>query len=232
METHTLFGFLPVFLDLVLRVGIAMLCGFAIGLERKMRSKEAGIRTHTIVAIGSCLLMIVSKFGFYDLVSFGDPARIVAQVVSGIGFLGGGIIVYTKGSLHGLTTAAGIWTTAGIGIAIGTGLTVMIILAIVVTVLVIITHLLFLLPLNLFKVKSHYTVVIKFMANNEAIEQIKEILPCGKIEKTSLAKVPTTDEMQGCMVLRTSSNLQEDEWKSKLIELPFIQSIEWTKEEI
>ena len=146
---HVLFGTLPPWVDVILRVVLAGICGFGIGFERKMRSKEAGIRTHTIVAMGSCLMMILSKYGFGDVQSTGDAARIVAQVVSGIGFLGGGIIVYTKGSLHGLTTAAGVWTTAGVGMAVGTGLTPMIILAGVVTLLVICTHLLFRLPITL-----------------------------------------------------------------------------------
>ena len=95
---HVAFGFLPPWLDMIIIIAVAGICGFGIRFERKMRSKEAGIRTHTIVAMGSCLMMILSKYGFGDVQSTGDAARIVAQVVSGIGFLGGGIIVYTKGT--------------------------------------------------------------------------------------------------------------------------------------
>lgn len=104
----------------------AVVCGAAIGIERTLRQKEAGIRTHIIVALGSALIMIVSKYGFFDIVGFADHvnldgARLAAQVVTGISFLGAGIIVY-KGTVKGLTTAAGVWTTAGIGLAAGAGM--------------------------------------------------------------------------------------------------------------
>ena len=114
--------------DYLLRVFAAVLAGFAIGYERKTRSKEAGVRTHTLVCMASALMMIISKYGFVDQVvgeggiRGADGARIAAQIVSGIGFLGAGIIVYRKDTLHGLTTAAGIWATAGIGLAVGAGM--------------------------------------------------------------------------------------------------------------
>ena len=98
----------------------SIVLGFFIGLERKTRAKEAGVRTHTIVCFGSCLLMIISKYGFSELQS--DASRIAAQIVSGIGFIGAGMIVYRKNVVHGLTTAAGVWATAGIGMACGAGL--------------------------------------------------------------------------------------------------------------
>jgi len=112
------------------RLAIAVACGFLIGFERKRRSKDAGIRTHIIVCFASALMMIISKYAFSDLVGGAlgakeaDPARVAAQVVSGIGFLGAGIIFYRRDLLHGLTTAAGVWATAGIGLAIGAGLVV------------------------------------------------------------------------------------------------------------
>ena len=110
------------------RVVIAGLCGIIIGYERKSRAKEAGIRTHCIVACAAALMMIVSKYGFADLANdaFGtkgvDPARIAAQVVSGVGFLGAGMIFVQRQTIKGLTTAAGMWATAGIGMAIGAGM--------------------------------------------------------------------------------------------------------------
>ncbi|MBR3840004.1 MAG: MgtC/SapB family protein [Erysipelotrichales bacterium] len=112
--------------DLVLRLVISIGCGMLIGNERKNRSKEAGIRTHIIICLGSCLMMIVSKYGFSDLIFADgakyDPARIAAQVVSGIGFLGAGMILVKRQTISGLTTAAGMWATSGVGIAIGSGL--------------------------------------------------------------------------------------------------------------
>ncbi|ABR33852.1 MgtC/SapB family protein [Clostridium beijerinckii] len=113
-------------LDYLLRLFIAAICGMAIGYERKNRMKEAGIRTHFIVAIGAALIMIISKYGFQDQIGWLnmslDPSRIAAQVVTGVGFLGAGIIFMQKQTIVGLTTAAGVWATAAIGLAIGSGL--------------------------------------------------------------------------------------------------------------
>lgn len=229
---HVLFGALPPWVDVILRVVLAGICGFGIGFERKMRSKEAGIRTHTIVAMGSCLMMILSKYGFGDVQSTGDAARIVAQVVSGIGFLGGGIIVYTKGSLHGLTTAAGVWTTAGVGMAVGTGLTPMIILAGVVTLLVICTHLLFRLPITLFRTRTYHTVVVKFKAEEGAIDKIKGIFKSCTVEKMNLSRVVGEAELEGKVVFRTADNIDDNAWKKTLEDMPFIKFIEYNEEEI
>lgn len=105
----------------VLRIIVAILCGCMIGYERTSRSKGAGLRTHAILALGSSLIMIVSKYGFFDM-NIGDGSRIAAQVVSGIGFLGAGVIFVKHGTVSGLTTAAGMWVTSGIGLCIGSGL--------------------------------------------------------------------------------------------------------------
>jgi len=104
-----------VYADFILRLFVAGVMGVLIGLEREYRAKEAGYRTHFLVALGSALMMIVSQYGFADVLEKDlvrlDPSRIAAQVVSGIGFI-----------VRGLTTAAGIWATAGIGLAIGAGM--------------------------------------------------------------------------------------------------------------
>lgn len=116
-------------LQMIFRILLAALCGIFIGMERRNRAKEAGIRTHCVVACGAALMMVISKYGFFDMVEFLeltgtklDPARIAAQIVSGVGFLGAGIIFIQKKTVTGLTTAAGIWATSGIGMAIGAGL--------------------------------------------------------------------------------------------------------------
>lgn len=121
-----------VYLELVLRIVVAAVCGILVGLERTRRFKDAGVRTHSIVACTAAIMMIVSKYGFADMEVAGtffagtrgtDPARIAAQIVSGISFLGVGIIYRDKHfSTKGLTTAAGIWAVAGIGMAVGAGL--------------------------------------------------------------------------------------------------------------
>ncbi len=112
--------------ELVFRIALAGFCGALIGFERMNRLKEAGIKTHTVVALGSALIMVVSKYGFMDIYNalgtLNDPGRIAAQIVTGIGFLGAGMILIKKQTVSGLTTAAIIWTTSGIGMTIGSGL--------------------------------------------------------------------------------------------------------------
>lgn len=112
--------------ELLVRIFLGMVCGFFIGYERKNRNKEAGVRTHVIVCMAAALLIIISKYGFFDVVIHdgidADASRVAAQIVSGVGFLGAGMIFVKKEMVSGLTTAAGIWATAGIGMAIGSGL--------------------------------------------------------------------------------------------------------------
>lgn len=116
--------------EFLLRVVLAAFCGAAIGYERKSRGKGAGIRTHLIVALASALMMVVSKYGFSDAakIAFGeadfrhDPSRIASQIVTGVGFLGAGMIYFNRKAVRGLTTAAGVWATCGIGMALGSGM--------------------------------------------------------------------------------------------------------------
>ena len=124
--------------EFVLRLFVAAMLGGVIGLEREYRAKEAGFRTHFLVALGSGLFMILSQFGFddvlghYEKVSL-DPSRIASQVVTGIGFIGAGTIIFQKHVVRGLTTAAGLWVTSAIGMTAGAG---MYVLSIATTVLV------------------------------------------------------------------------------------------------
>lgn len=135
--------------NLIFRMLVACVCGVIIGYERKNRAKEAGVRTHCIVACTSAMMMIISKYGFFDLVSGNyfpgadiklDPSRMAAGIVTGIGFLGSGMIYIQRGAMKGLTTSAGVWATLGIGMAFGAG---MYIIGIAATVLVLLTQFLF-----------------------------------------------------------------------------------------
>ena len=108
------------YMELTIRLTLALLLGGAIGIEREYRAKEAGFRTHFLVALGSALFCLVSQLGFG--VDLQDSSRVAAQVVSGIGFLGAGTIIFQKNVVRGLTTAAGLWVTAAIGLACGTGM--------------------------------------------------------------------------------------------------------------
>jgi putative Mg2+ transporter-C (MgtC) family protein len=164
-------------IDFIIRIGVAGLLGAMIGIEREIRSKEAGLKTHFLVAVGSALIMVVSKYAFSDVVfedhTSLDPSRIAAQVVSGVGFLGAGTIIIQKQAVKGLTTAAGLWATAGIGLAIGAG---MYVVGVGATILVLIGleivsrifKLRFLFPQNI-------TVQI-CMNKHEAVQQILETL--------------------------------------------------------
>ena len=107
------------FAEMVLRLVLSGALGGLIGAEREYRGKVAGTRTHLLVALGSALMLLVSQHGFGGQ---GDPGRIAAQIVSGIGFIGAGAIMVDRQSVHGLTTAAGIWVSAGIGMATAAGL--------------------------------------------------------------------------------------------------------------
>ncbi len=110
--------------DILLRLLVALVLGSLLGLERERLERAAGLRTHALVAVGACLVMIVSAFGFADAVTpertvVLDPSRIAAQVVSGIGFLGAGVIIFRKNTVSGLTTAASVWAAAAVGLACG-----------------------------------------------------------------------------------------------------------------
>ncbi len=110
-------------LDLTLRLVVALLLGAAIGWERELQRMPAGFRTHALVALGSAIFTVISAHGFTGPGS--DPTRIAAQIVSGIGFLGGGAILHHGGTVRGLTTAASLWAVAAVGMAAGAGLYVM-----------------------------------------------------------------------------------------------------------
>lgn len=158
-------------LDLIL----AAFLGFFIGLERKFRYKEAGIRTHTIVSVGAALMMIISRHAFGN---DADTARVAAQIVAGVGFLGAGIIVYKKNVVHGLTTAAGVWTTAGVGMACGGGLWL---IAIIATAILILIQ--WFLHRKIFRGKKLFSIKIVFVQITDEREQIKQLFDIERYNK-------------------------------------------------
>lgn len=147
---------------------LSVVLGFIIGFERKIRFKEAGIRTHTIVCAGSALMMIISKYAFTGA----DSARVAAQIVTGVGFLGAGMIVYRKNEVRGLTTAAGVWATAGVGMACGGRLYVV---AIGAAIIIISAQCLFHLPFKVFHSKRFYAVKIEFVQSENENLIIKRL---------------------------------------------------------
>ncbi len=172
MQFPTVLELLIMNWDIIIRLAVALVLGGTIGAEREYRSKDAGFRTHFLVALGSALFTIVSMCGFSE--GGADSSRVAAQIVSGIGFLGAGTIIFQRNIIRGLTTAAGLWVTAAVGMACGTG---MYALAIITTLLVLLGLEVinkFVLPIR----TSH--IHIAFRSTNEslakiAVEQIKDI---------------------------------------------------------
>ena len=117
---------MPADTELIGRLALTLVLAAAVGLERELRQKSAGLRTHTLVGVGAALFAIAGGYGFWDVVGVDgvslDPSRVAAQVASGIGFIGGGLIFGRRDAVRGLTTAAGVWVTAAIGLAAGAGL--------------------------------------------------------------------------------------------------------------
>ena len=209
---------------LIIKIIISVICGIIIGYERENRNKDAGTRTHGIVALGSCLCMILSAYGFPESNNI-DPTRIAAQVVSGIGFLGAGIIFVRKDrNISGLTTAAGIWTTAIIAMVIGSG---MIMLGILSTFLIIILQWL----LSKLKIKSILfgeqvfyitTLNTDFELDNLMLllENINaEIL---YLEMEKIGKIETELEI----VIGLPENINKWQLTNELIELEGVKSVE------
>ncbi|WP_100012615.1 MgtC/SapB family protein [Lentibacillus sediminis] len=153
---------------MMVRVLVALVLSGVIGFEREMNNHSAGFRTHILVGVGACLMMLLSLFGFvefmeeYDNVRF-DPARIPSYVISGIGFLGAGTIIVYGGTIRGLTTAASIWTVAGIGLVVGAGMYG----PAVFTTLIILLSLVFLNNFEKMFTKSRSSSMIEIVALND-----------------------------------------------------------------
>lgn len=171
--------------ELMLRLVLACILGIAVGFERTNRNKMAGIRTHAVVMFGSALIMIVSKYGFSDVVAY-DGSRIASQIVSGVGFLGAGMIfVKDDKSISGLTTAAGIWAATGIGMCVGAG---QYMLAITSTVLLILMQ--ELLHRVRFLSHAHYHMNVEIYVKKEM--DIDELQKCLKKEKAVIEALSIT----------------------------------------
>lgn len=178
---------------LVMRMILAAVCGGFLGYERKHRGKSAGIRTHLVVATASALMMIVSKYGFTDMANIlaearFDPSRIAAGIVTGIGFLGAGMIYIHRTTPQGLTTAAGIWATSGIGMAIGSGLYVV---GIAATLFIYLSQLILHKNLRIMRATKEETVSLIIEDSEEAVIYIRHLLEENdmQIENFSLKKL-------------------------------------------
>lgn len=201
----------------LIRVVFACLCGGAIGIERTLRQKDAGFRTHTIVALGAALIMVISKYGFFDLMeafpgteSFRvDASRIASNVITGVSFLGAGMIFANGSSIKGLTTAAGIWATAAVGMAIGAGLYMT---GVITTLLVIVIQIVFHTFLIGFdRVLANdisHDMVVRITQSPEAINRFKEAL--AKQAITVVSTNVTADKDSFVLVMSVKSNKHTD----------------------
>lgn len=177
--------------DYAFRILLAGACGAVIGYERINRMKEAGIRTHLIVCMASSLMMIVSKYGFFDVLAMGgeavklDPSRVASGIVTGVGFLGAGMIFINKQNqnVRGLTTSAGIWATVGIGMAVGSG---MYALGIFATVVIILAQILLHKNLRWLHVPQSEQIVLEIKDRSSSVDFVKGILSRHKVEVKSM----------------------------------------------
>lgn len=202
-----------------MNVLVAVILGFAIGYERKLRYKEAGIRTHTIVCAGSALMMVVSKYGFGG--EQADAARVAAQIVAGVGFLGAGIIVYRKHEVHGLTTAAGVWATAGVGMAAGAGLYI---IAAGATVILIGVQCIFHIKCKFFQTKKYFQVKICFVSDGSDNDTIKNIFQTDRFNRLTIER--KGEETVYHATLNTDKEYSSQRLGEIMAEYPFIRSIE------
>ncbi len=202
----------------LLSLVVATVLGYAIGFERKLRLKEAGVRTHSIVAAGSCLIMLVSKFGFEGA----DSARVAAQIVSGIGFIGAGMILYKQQAVQGLTTAAGIWTTAGVGMAVGAG---MYFLAVGGTIIIILAQCIFHLPFKAFKKKHFFQMKITYYCTGDEQEEIKDVFKISHFQKINISK--TEDgRLRHVIYITTDLFFLGKDINEIMRKYPYIESVE------
>ena len=203
-----------VLLDLLLSLAL----GFLIGFERKLRSKEAGIRTHTIVCFGSALMMLVSKYAFDGTA---DSSRVAAQIVSGIGFLGAGMIVYRQHEVRGLTTAAGVWATAGIGMACGGELYV---IAVGATFLLIFVQGVLHLKVPVLQQKKTYAVNIVFVQSTDENIKIKQLFGIARFNKLIIHR--ENGQMIHSATLTTEKEFSATALNEIMESSPFILSLE------
>ena len=196
---------------------LSVLMGFIIGFERKVRFKEAGIRTHTIVCVGSALMMIVSKYAF----DVADEARVAAQIVTGVGFLGAGMIVYRKNEVRGLTTAAGVWATAGVGMACGGGLYI---IALGATLVIIAAQCLFHLPFKVFHSKRFYAIKIEFIQKEQENLMIKSFFGVDRFNHLVIRR--ENDQVIYSATLNTDKEFSSSKLNKIMLENDFILGIE------
>ncbi len=194
-------------IEIVLKILLAAMLGGIIGLERELSHKEAGLRTNILIAVGSALITVLS-FRIAARTAGSDPARLAAQIVSGIGFLGAGAIIQARFAVHGLTTAATIWTVAAIGIAVGSGFYL---LAFLVTLLVVFVLTVFKLLLDLIeKQKRNYVYLITTEERASLLVDLRRLLTELSIRYSSARLNRRDGSYEFEIIFATSENKNRD----------------------
>ena len=215
-------------LEYLLRIVLAAVCGGAIGFERERRSKSAGIRTHIIVALSAALMMVVSKYGFVDVIGLGglslDASRVAAGVVTAIGFLGVGVIFTHGRTVSGVTTAAGLWATVGVGIAVGAGLYVT---GGVATVLIVLFQVILHRSSPLVKTQRTGTVVLELSEAESDPAEVRRLLEerVSAVEGVRVTRLADGRAEVKCDVLFPAGYTAEDILRT-LKGMPAIRSVE------
>ena len=186
------------YLSIIVRVLLAAMIGSLIGLERESKNRPAGFRTYTLVSVGACLVMMTNQYMF-NLYQSGDPARLGAQVISGIGFLGAGTILVTRNNqVRGLTTAAALWASACVGLALGTGFYVGALVVGGVLLLVMIL----LRPLNhVMQRKSGFMRLYAHFGNSDDIDSFLRECKTEKVAVNDMHPLMQKDEDKGGIVV-------------------------------
>jgi len=193
--------------DILLKILLAAMLGGIIGLERELSHKEAGLRTNILIAIGSTLITVLS-FKIAALTQTADPARLAAQIVSGIGFLGAGAIIQARFAVHGLTTAATIWTVAAIGIAIGSGFYLLAFLVAIFVVVVLTVFKLLLAVLE--KQKQIYIYLITTEEKASLLVDLRQVLTELNIRYSSARLNRRDGSYEFEIIFNTSENKNRD----------------------
>lgn len=232
MDWETVLQWLLTQGDYAIRLLLAGACGAVIGYERISRMKEAGIRTHLIVCMTSSLMMIISKYGFFDVLTINeaiklDPSRVASGIVTAVGFLGAGMIFINKQSqnVRGLTTSAGIWATVGIGMAIGSG---MFALGIFATLTILLAQVLLHKNIKWLHVPQSEQIILEIKDRSSSVDFVKSILKRHKIE----VKTIKITRLDGDYIdLEALVKIPDDFDKAKIMELfqsnPDIRMVEF-----
>ena len=214
--------------ELFFRLLFACLCGGMIGLERSIRRKDAGIKTHIILALGAALFMIVSQYGFGDLALTpeyrADASRIASNIVTGVSFLCAGVIFVRGASVKGLTTATGIWTCAGIGMAAGAGMYTITLLS---TILILIIQLLLAGPSA--KIETHYYVEVDISLPKETSTEdiIKEISAITKSSPHAIKLIKNDENNSYKLNFNIRHTVKEIELIQSLSEKSYVKNVSW-----